>query len=133
MRVGVAGTAGPAEQHAEGDQPLLEAVVQVAFDALPFGVDSGDDPGPTGGQFLDPPCQLRPTPQAEQSAGQPHIQRRDTGESLDVQQQQDRPDAELGQRVEEAQLLVHRRAQHDPGEHHTDAEHGVCEHAQCAG
>ena len=84
--VGVAGAPGPAEQHAEGDQPLLEAVVQVAFDALPFGVDRGDDPGSTGGQLVDPPRQLRPASRAEESSSQPDVQRGDAGNGLNVEQ-----------------------------------------------
>ena len=47
----VPAAAGPAEQHAEGDEPLLHAVVQVAFDAAALVVDGVHDPGAAGGQL----------------------------------------------------------------------------------
>ena len=40
-----------AEAQGEGDQPLLGAVVQVAFDAAAGGVGGGDDPGAGGGEL----------------------------------------------------------------------------------
>jgi hypothetical protein len=36
--------------HGQRDQPLLGAVVEVAFDPAPFGVGGGDDLGPAPGQ-----------------------------------------------------------------------------------
>lgn len=50
---GLAASAGPSEKHGEGDEALLDAVVQIAFDAAPFGVDGLDDGGAAGGEFFD--------------------------------------------------------------------------------
>ncbi len=36
------------QQQPRDDEPLLRAVVQVAFEAAPFGVGRGDDPHPRG-------------------------------------------------------------------------------------
>jgi hypothetical protein len=42
---GRCGGLGGAQVQGEGDQALLGAVVQVAFDAAAGGVGGGDDPG----------------------------------------------------------------------------------------
>ena len=42
--------AGHAEVHGQRDQPLLRAVVQVAFDPAAFGVGRGDQVGAAAGQ-----------------------------------------------------------------------------------
>ena len=58
--VGRVGEVGPghAQVHGQGDQPLLGAVVQVAFDPAALGVGGGHDLGPAAGQRLDPQRQL---------------------------------------------------------------------------
>ena len=44
--VGAEGVLGVAQGETDRHQPLLGAVVQVAFDAAPLLVGGGDDPGP---------------------------------------------------------------------------------------
>ncbi len=61
--------AGHAQVHREGDQPLLRAVVEVAFDAAAFSVGRGDDVGAASGQCLDPLRQLLTAAGTEQRAG----------------------------------------------------------------
>jgi hypothetical protein len=54
LRAGPGGhrhTGAAAEAQREGDQPLLGAVVQVAFDAAAGGIAGSDDPGAGGDEF----------------------------------------------------------------------------------
>ena len=62
------GEAGPrdAKVHRERDQPLLGAIMQVAFDPAAFGIGGGDDAGPAAGQRLDSLRQVVATARAEE-------------------------------------------------------------------
>ena len=64
---------GHAEVHGQRDQPLLGAVVQVAFDPAAFGVGGGDELGPAAGQRLDPHRQLLGAAGAEQAPGRGRV------------------------------------------------------------
>ena len=86
--VAAAGTdSSAAHLQAEGHQPLLQPVVQVAFDPPPGIVDGRHGAGP-GGALLDDPGQLHPGPdsqlaehppqmRADGRLGQPHAIRHD--------------------------------------------------------
>ena len=61
---------GHAEVHGQRYQPLLRAVVQVAFDPAAFGVGGGDQVGAAAGQRLDPLGQALAAAGPEQRPGQ---------------------------------------------------------------
>lgn len=111
--VGVLAAAGPAEQHAEGDEALLHSVVQVALDAAPFVVHRVDDRGAAGGQLGDPPLQLLLVARAEEVPGQLPLQSHHTEYSLHGEEHEE----EAAQTAQDQRTGVAYAVQQEPAVH----------------
>jgi hypothetical protein len=97
--VDVVGAPGPAEEHAEGHQALLDAVVQVAFDATAFVVDGFDHFRAAHGQGGYPAPQQLLRARAQEALRQFAIQRRDTGQALHAKENEQHPEQSDADRV----------------------------------
>ncbi len=97
-----AAPAGPAEQHGEGDEALLDAVVQVALDPPPFGVHGRHHRGPAGRQFVDAPDEQRVGGGPETDAGQAPVLVGQGAQPLEVEEEQDAAEERLRQQLRPA-------------------------------
>ena len=131
--VGIATAPGPPEQHAQGDEPLLEAVVQVALDASAFGVHGRDDPRAALRQLVHAALQQFARAGRQEGAGQAPVDRVDAVEPLEQDQEEDRADARLDQEVGQCHAPVGHGLQHDGGQDGAHAEQPQGERAQGAG